>query len=234
MKTPCLFLASLAAVFALSTHAHANLLLNGDFETPVSGTVMGSNYPITIPNWIVSGTAGGAANAPLTNLVVGTATGTQASGSTTTTTLPSYQFDGSTTHNQSLDGVNATVYASQSFNLATASALSVSAAIGGRDSGSGSTAASNLSNWTITGTDAANSGVSASGTGTAPTFGQWAVDAGITSVLPAGNYRFTVTLANPDQLDAAVVTAVPEPSAWITLGGSLIVFGLRLCRRRRS
>ena len=58
-------------------------------------------------------------------------------------------------------------------------------------------------------------------------------DAATTPVLPAGDYLMTITLANPDEVDAVVVTPVPEPSAFIVLGGSLVVLGLRFRRSRR-
>ena len=141
MKPVFALLALLSAALALPLSARANLLLNGDFETLVNGTMTGSNHPVAVPDWAVAATVGGANNNSLANLVLGTATGTQASGTTTPTTLPSYQFDGSSTHNQSFDGVSQTVYATQAFTLGAASALSVTAAFGGRDYTSGGTAA---------------------------------------------------------------------------------------------
>ena len=229
---------TLAAALALPMSSRAQLLLNGNFETlknSAGNTITltaGDNTGIIPYGWIIGATATATTStASLANLADGTATGTQAPVHIGNTTLASYA-DGSSTHTVSFDGDGATAYVIQNFTLASASPLNVVAAFGGRDYTSAT--AGNESNWTIS-SQAAPGTILATGTATLAPFGGWTTDSGTTATLPAGNYRINITLSNPDEVDGVVITptVVPEPSAWLMIGGGLCVLGLRFRRTRR-
>ena len=237
MKTAPTLLALFAGALVLPVASHAaQLMINGNFETPVTPdttTDNADNLGVVPPNWtFAASNVANPTNVPAdANTARGTITGTQAPVHIGNTTLTSY-VDGSTTHDRSIDGNGGTiVYISQQFTLTVASTLSVSAAFGGRDYTSAN--AGNGSNWTI-GRSTTPATALASGTTTLPTFGAWAVDSGTTGVFAPGTYQMTIALADPDEVDAVSVvsTAVPEPSTLVATLGGLGLLGLAVRRSR--
>ena len=223
LSTACLF-----GTFCASSYA-GELLLNGTFEGPT--VAAGMNNIGTVPtSWTVENLAG-TSTPGYSNLVRGAQTG---SGNTS---LPIYPGDTTGGDAQSLDGDNtgtagAAVLVVQSFSLATGSPLVVKVAFGGRDSNSSTGGGSS---WQLF--NSANT-VVAQSTTINPAPGTWTTStSNPTSTLAAGTYRFVITLGDPDQLDGASITNVPEPSALaaVALGAlALVGFGVRRLRGVRA
>lgn len=209
-----------------SGHA-AQLLLNGNFESPVQ-TGTGNHTGVVPDSWIVApnitDTASTAADSNLNRGTVTNGTGVTSSA----------QYLGicpdDPTGQQSLDGVNATVYVSQSFTLAAASQLEVKVDFGGRDSTSGSTTGSS---WEILNSAGTAVYISAA---YQPATGSWVKSDIIPNInFASGTYRFVATLTDPDMMDAASITNVPEPTAITAAGlGAGLLGWLGLVRRRKS
>ena len=199
-----------ALVFsATSNLSAAELLLNGSFESPIQ-TTNGDHTSVAADSWTAA--ANSYTNTNVLgdcNIVRGPVTGTGAA----TTITP---IVGS----QSFDGVGGNVFVSQSFTLTTASALHVQAYIGGRDSTSATGAGSFFQLGTVTTTLGVPSGFNALYTSNTvnPATGTWSLVQLNTAVLAPGTYRFTVSLGDPDHLDRASITNVPEPTTLAAAG----------------
>ena len=211
--------------FSRSGHA-SELLLDGTFESPVQ-TSDGNHINVVPDSWIVAPTASDTSSVPAdSNINRGVVT------NGTGVTDPS-QYLGicpdDPTGQQSLDGVNRTIFVSQTFTLGTASPLAISVDIGGRDSGSGTGAGSS---WQLLDS---GGNVVASAAGITPATGSWVQSALTTGLVPSGTYQFVVTLLDPDMVDAATITDVPEPSALAAAGvGAGLLGWLGFQRRRRA
>ena len=231
MKT---LLSALVLSLALSaTTPAAELLLNGNFESNVAPNGNGANNIGTVPNnWTVAATTSPTvANSNLSNLVRGTVT--TGSGATAAQALAPCPDDTTAGASQSLDGNGQTVVVFQTFTLATGtnSPLDIKVDFGGRDSGSDTSAGST---WQLVNTST-NAVLASSPAAVKPATGGWLKSELVTPTLTlAANttYKFIVTLDNPDQVDAASITTVPEPSALVLLGVALAGACLFGARRR--
>ena len=225
MKYPSLILALSLGCF--TTASAAELLLNGNFEGPTVTNGNGANNVGTVPtNWTVAdpGTPT-TANANLSNLVSGTVT-TGTGVTNASQYLAPCPDDKTTNAKQSLDGNGQTVVVFQTFSLSSGftSPLDIKVDFGGRDSGS---ASGTGSTWQLVNTSN-NAVLASSANASKPATGAWLKNEVVTPTLTlAANttYKFIVTLDNPDQMDAASITTVPEPSTTAALGGLLLLAG---------
>ena len=215
--------AAAMAFSATSSLSAAELLLNGSFESPVQ-TTNGDHTSVAADSWTTAANPYTTTNVLAdSNIVRGTVTGTGATAATSITPIVG---------SQSLDGVGGSIYVSQSFTLASASALHVQAYIGGRDS----TSATGVGSYFQLGTSTSTAFTALYTSATAnPNTGSWNLLQLNTAVLAAGTYRFTVFLGDPDHLDGASITNVPEPTTLsaATLGMGLLGW-MGFKRRRRA
>ena len=221
-----------AAACAPSAGA-AELLLNGGFESVVSGTTLatGNNIGVVPANW----TMGAGYPASDSNQQKGASS--SGSGTTAVTLNPysgTYSADTSTTSGTTGGGTNcwdgtgttnnAPVTLTQTFTLSTAANLAGSFAVGGRDFGSN----------TVTTTVSFTGTTSTGGTYTSPTEsgsttnGVWTVKTFNLTNVPAGSYTYSIVLADQQNIDAVslISTAVPEPSTWAMMLGGHGLLGL--------
>ncbi len=228
-KTTISALAGAAVLaFSASSSQALELLTDGTFESPLQ-TGDGNHINVVPDGWIVAETlAATSSDTSVSNLNRGVVTnGTGPTNGTSATPLGICPED--PTGQQSLDGANVTVFVSQTFTLGTASPLAISVDIGGRDSGSDAGAGSS---WELLDS---NGVVQASASGITPATGSWVQSATTTSILPSGTYRFVVNLLDPDMVDAATITNVPEPSTFAAAGlGAGLLGWMGFKRRRRS
>ena len=209
---------STAAIVALSLSSSeaAQLLLNGNFEAPALTTT--GDHVGTLPtSWNVATSATGASVAADSNLVKGTVTtGTGLVGNATP--LPPDPNDTTPGASQSLDGDGMATVVYQDFTMpGLASKVDVKIDFGGRDYTSGTgTGAS----WQILDPATGYSVVSSLATAINPTTGAWTDSNTVTTqTLTAGKtYRFAVSLPDPDMVDGASITTVPEPSTFAGIG----------------
>lgn len=201
--------ATALAFSAAPSLSAAELLLNGSFESPVQ-TTAGDHTSVLPDSWTVAANAyTNTSVAGDSNLVRGAVTGTGASVSIS-------PIVGS----QSLDGAGGDYNVSQSFTLASASALHIQVYIGGRDGNSATGTGSFFQLGTVgTLLGVPNSFTALYTSATAkPATGSWNLLQLNTAVLAAGTYRFTVVLGDPDHLDGASITNVPEPTTLTAAG----------------
>ena len=227
-------LAASAVLFTLPAALPAvEMLRNGDFEQVLETT--DGNHIGTVPtDWTVGGTATPfTPDASLSNLVRGTVTtGTGVSSPSQYLAVDSAGDPGG---DQSLDGVGTDVIAFQQFTLADAytGAVTANADFGGRDSTSGKGAGSTWELLSPSGAVVAQSPMAVT-----PATGTWVPSfySGNLTLLP-GTYTFEVSLADPDQVDAAsvnLVDAVPEPSTKALVAGLMLAGGAGMTLRRRQ
>ena len=217
--------AAVLAFSASSSHA-AELLLDGTFESPVqSGN--GNHTNVVPDSWIVAETSTATTSVPgdsnLNRGVVTNGTGVTSSA----------QYLGicpdDSTGQQSLDGAGKAIFVSQTFTLGTTSPLAIAIDFGGRDSGSATGAGSS---WQLLNSSGV---VVASATGITPATGAWVKSSVVTGTLLSGTYRFLISMPDPDMVDAATITNVPEPSALAVAGlGASLLGWVGFKRRRRS
>ncbi len=217
-----------AAVLALSPLSGnaAELLLDGTFESPAqSGN---GNHQGAVPDsWIVAedATTTTTTNVNDSNLNRGVVTnGVGITGPSQYLGICPDDPNGQ----QSLDGAGKLVYVSQAFTLSTTSPLAIAIDFGGRDSGSSSGTGASWQLLNGTGT------VVASTSGITPATGAWVKTSVVTNALPSGNYRFVVALPDPDMIDAATITTVPEPSTLAAAGLGVSLLGWVGFKRRRK
>lgn len=217
-----------ALAFSSSTTQAGELLINGNFETPAQ-TTLGAHDGVAPGTWIVGETAAAtttiAADSDIQRGTVTNGTGVTVHPGQDLPTDPN-----DPTGLQALDGVNKAVFVIQSFTLGTASPLAITIDFGGRDSTSAD-AATPGSTWQLL-----NSGgtqVAASPVAIKPATGTWATSKLTTALLPAGTYKFIVSLDNPDLVDAASITTVPEPTTFTLAGLGVGLLGWLGCKRRQ-
>ena len=203
------------------------LLLNGNFEGPPVANGNGANNFGTVPtSWNVAdpGTPT-TPNAQLSNLVSGTVT--TGNGVTSSSQyLAPCPDDKTPNATQSLDGNGQTVVVYQTFSLTTGiiSPLDIRVDFGGRDSNSATGAGST---WQLVNAST-NAVLASSAAASKPATGAWVKNEVVTGSLTlAANttYKFIATLDNPDHIDAASITTVPEPSTVAALGSLLLLMG---------
>ncbi len=203
-------------LFGLAS-ARANLIVNGGFETTVSGTVSGNNVGTIPPNWtVVLGSA-------YSNLQINSASGV--GGFTLLPHSGSQFFDGT--------GIgsfpNPPVLAFQDFTTTVGGFFEISVAWGGRDTGSNTTP----SNFAILNT---SNTVLYTGANVTVMPENWVVQNDTTSIyFGPGTYRFQINLSDPINVDDVSLIVVPEPS---TYAAAFLVLGLTfwhwIKRRRRK
>ncbi len=228
-------IAIVAALWAASDARAGVLLLNGGFETPPLGTTLatGNNIGVVPDKWTI-GTSYTASNS------------NQQKGASTSGAITLQPYNGAFSADTSTvsgttgggtnfwDGTGTTnntpVTLTQAFTLSTASNIAGTFAVGGRDTNS------NTVSTTISFTGTTSTG----GTYTSPsetgstTNGVWTVKSFNLTNVPAGNYTYSIVLADFQNIDGAslVSSAVPEPSAWaMMVGGFGLLIGMQRLRR---
>lgn len=186
--------AAVLASVPASSHA-AELLIDGSFESPVvaAGTTQTPNPGLgTVPtNWTVLNSSG-TADTTVSNLTHGVVT--NGTGNTGNNNLPLDPYDPNTAQSLDISG------AGSAYHLFTAqynTPVTVKIDFGGRDSGS---AAGTGSYWTIFNNTTNAQVATSSASPIKPAFGGWSTSTITTtaSLVAGTQYRFVVTLDNPD------------------------------------
>ncbi len=230
-KVTVLGAAAVVLSFSSSAVQAAQLLLDGSFETPVvaAGTTQTPNPGLGIlpTNWTVTN-ASGTVDATKSNLTHGVVT--NGTGNTGSNDLPLDPYDPGSAQSLDISGAGTAYHL---FTAQFSTPVSVKIDFGGRDSGSATGAGSYWSIYDTTGTTLV---ASSSTTPVKPAFGGWSTQTISTTVSLTANtqYRFVVTLDNPDQVDGITITQVPEPSTVAAAGIGVALLGWMGIKRRRN
>ena len=224
----------LAASYVPGARA-GELLLNGGFESSAATLATGNNIGTVPSNWTI-GTGYTASNsnqqkgastsgAIVLNPYSGAYSANTSSG-VDTASGGTNCWDGTGTAN------NAPVTLTQTFTLTTASNLAGSFAVGGRDANS-NTVSTTVSFTGTTSTGATYTSPNETGS---TTNGVWTVKTFNLANVPAGNYTYSIVLADQQNIDAVALISspAPEPSTWAMLGLGAGALGVTLRRRRTA